>query len=124
MTDDAVDPAEQFLDALLDADVAALRHRLHHRVHLRALEPGATVGCSGAAAVAADRVRYLASFDHLRVLHRHTWRFAGRSGLDLRLLVGRGADLWECEQRIYLDIDDGLVRRIDVLSSGCHPYVP
>jgi len=117
------DPArtvEDFLDDLLNLDVPALRNRLHRRVHLRALEPGATVGHSGAAAVATDRVRQLACWDQVRVLHRQTWRFAGRLGLDLRLQVGQGSDLWECEQRIYLDIDDGLIHRIDVLSSGCH----
>jgi hypothetical protein len=118
--DEPARTVEGFLDDLLNFDVPALRNRLHRRVHLRALEPGATLGHSGAAAVAADRVRQLACWDDVRVLHRHSWQFAGRFGLDLRLQVCRGQDLWECEQRIYLDFDDGLIHRIDVLSSGCH----
>jgi hypothetical protein len=89
-------------------------------VHLQALQPGTTVGRIGATVVAAESVDQLATWDHVRVLHRHTWRIADRLGLDLRLHVRQGPNRWECEQRIYLDINNGLVDRIEVLSSGCH----
>jgi hypothetical protein len=29
-----------------------------------------------------------------------------------------------CEQLMYVDVEGGLIRSIDVLSSGCHPSVP
>lgn len=111
---------EGFLDAVLTRDVAAARDRLHHRVHLRALQPGATLGHTGAASVATDRVRQLDCWDHVHVLHRRAWHIAGRVGLDLRLQLHHGAEQWEHEQRLYLDVDDELIRGIDLLSSGCH----
>jgi hypothetical protein len=115
-----IQAAEAFINDLLNLDTPAARDRLHPRVHLRALQPGATVGHTGAAAVAADRVRQLACWDHIDVLDHYAWQFAGRLGIDLRLHLHRGLDRWECEQRLYLDVVDGLIHRIDLLSSGCH----
>jgi hypothetical protein len=118
--DEFVHVADGFLDDLLKLDTPALRDRLHPRVHLRALLPGTTLGHVGADAVAADQVRQLARWHEIQVLHRNTWQFASRLGLDLRLQVRHGQDQWQCEQRLYLDLDNELVHRIDVLSSGCH----
>jgi hypothetical protein len=118
--DEPIRMADGFLDDLLKLDVAAARDRLHPRVHLRAVEPGSTLGHVGAAAVVADRARQLACWDHIDVLHRRVWRIADRLGLDLRLHLHHGAERWECEQRLYLDLEDGLIHRIDLLSSGCH----
>ena len=112
--------AEGFLDDVLKFDVAAACDRLQPRVHLRALQPGSTLGHTGAAAVAAGQVRQLACWDRIHVVHQRTWEVAGRLGLDLRLRLQQGTEQWECEQRLYLDVEDGLIHRIDVLSSGCH----
>jgi hypothetical protein len=116
-----IQAAEAFINDLLNLDTPAARDRLHPRVHLRALQPGATVGHTGATAVAADRVRQLACWDQIHILDHHAWKFAGRLGIDLRLHLHRGLDRWECEQRPYLDVVDGLIHRIDLLSSGSHP---
>lgn len=117
--DERIRLTEGFLDDLLSRDVAAARDRLHPRVRLRALQSGTTVGHTGAAAVAGDRVRQLACWDDVHVLYRRVWHVAGRVGLDLRLHLFDGSERWEYEQRLYLDVDDGLIRGIDLLASGC-----
>jgi hypothetical protein len=115
--------AETFLDQLLAGDVAALRESLHPRVHLRDLQPGSTIARVGAWPVAADLAQLFGRAE-VHVLDRGSWQFAGRLGLGYRLLLGSPPDRRECEQRMYLDVEDGLIRSIDVLSSGWHPCVP
>jgi hypothetical protein len=116
--------AKAFLDQLLACDLAATRDSLHARVHLRDLQFGSTLTRAGALPVAADWAQLFGGWTEVQVLDRYTWQFAGRLGLGYRLVLGNAQDRRGCEQRMYVDVEGGLIRSIDVLSSACPPLSP
>jgi hypothetical protein len=83
-------------------DPAATRNGLHVRVHLRAAQPGSKLAHVGALPIAARPGTAVGGWTEVRVVNRYTRQFAGRTS------TSRG----------------GLIRSIDVLSTGCHPSVP
>ncbi len=112
--------AENYLADLLNLDATAVGRHLHPRVHLRLLEPGSVLARIGASAVAAERVARLSGWDAVQLLGHSCWRSGRLLGLDVQLRLGRNGEQWECAERLLLDTDGGQIRRIDVLSTGCH----
>ena len=115
--------AKAFLDQLLACDLSSNADG-HARVHLRDLQFGSTLARAGALPVAADWAELFGGWTEVQVLDRYTWQSAGRLGLGYRLVLGNAQDRRGCEQRMYVDVEGGLIRSIDVLSPGCHPPVP
>jgi hypothetical protein len=114
-----IQAAEGILNDLLKLDVSAARNRLHPRVHVRAT----TRGDNRTHQRCSSRGRPSATTPVLGQEPRPTppnLAIRGPSRHISTTAASPRLEQWECEQRLYLDADVGLIHRIDLLSSGCH----
>jgi hypothetical protein len=119
--------AGPFLDAVLARDERAMLDLLAPDVWLRAMLVRETVEHHDAVAAVAMFRGWFAHAAELRVLRRSTYPVATRDHLSYRVLLrpGWAPDVWHLiEQSGYLRIQDGRVRRIDLVCTGFVPLQP
>jgi hypothetical protein len=119
--------ATPFLDAILGRDERAMLDLLAPDVWFRAMLVRETVEHHDAVAAVAMFRGWFAHAAELRVLRRSTYPVATRDHLSYRVLLRPewAPDVWHLiEQSGYLRIQDGRVRRIDLVCTGFVPLQP
>jgi hypothetical protein len=117
-----LESAQRFVDALGAADWEAVRALLAEDVHLRGLVPARPREEKGATAV-VERFRYWSDdLDDLRLLDSEVEPMTNQVRVRYRL---SGTDRDEgrvvVEQQCYLTVEDGLITKINSVSSEFQP---
>jgi hypothetical protein len=119
--------ARPFLDAVLARDERAMLDLLAPDVWFRAMLVRETVEHHDAVAAVAMFRGWFAHAAELRVLRRSTYPVTTRDHLSYRVLLrpAWAPDVWHViEQSGYLRVQDGRVRRLDLVCTGFVPLQP